>query len=96
MDWQGVPIGMIRHDELLNALLAIWKTQYSIIANRRDHSEFSEGYQLGFEEGLDAVAQIAGLTELFEAGKASHRAKTREKLNLRVDFIESPTRFLKD
>jgi len=88
MDWLNAPIGMIRHDELLNALLAIWKTQHGL-ASKNDMSEFSEGYQVGFEEGLDAIAQIAGITEAFEAGKAIHRAKIMARLNSRVEVIDT-------
>lgn len=86
MDWRNVPIGMIRHDELLNALLAIWKLQYSNAT--RDSSEFSQGYLTGFEEGLNAIAQVAGLMEGFESGKSVHCTKIREKLDSRVEFID--------
>lgn len=78
MDWPDAPIGMMRRDELLNVLLAVWKTQYSI-TRRIDASEFAQGYQAGFEEGLDALAQAAGLTDEFEAGQAAHRAKVQVK-----------------
>lgn len=86
MNWQNVPIGIMRRDELLNALLAIWKTQYNITA--RDSSEFSKGYLTGFEEGLDAIAQIAGLLEGFETGKAIHCTKTRENLDSKAKLID--------
>lgn len=88
MDWLNVPIGMIRHDELLNALLAIWKTQQGMASQRNGFSEFSQGYQTGFEEGLDAIAQIAGLTEPFETGKANHRARINARLE-KVEVIDS-------
>lgn len=88
MDWLSAPIGMIRRDELLNALLAIWKTQYSL-TQQNMFNEISPGYQIGFEEGLDSIAQIAGLTEFFEAGKVAHRAKIKAKLNLALEVIDS-------
>lgn len=93
MDWQNAPIGTIRRDELLNALLAIWKTRHSL-NTRRHSSEFYEPYELGFEEGLDAIAQMAGLIEEFEAGKAFHRAKIKAKLETRIEIIDSPATLL--
>lgn len=96
MDWGNSPIGTMRHDELLNALLAIWQTQYNIIASRRDPSEFAEGYETGFEEGLDAIAQVAGLTEYFETGKALCRARMKEKLSVRIEFIDGRPALLSD
>lgn len=97
MELKDMPIGIMRNDELLNALLAVWKTQYSI--TRRIHtSEFAQGYQIGFEEGLDAVAQAAGLAEIFEAGKATYQVKVQAKLKIDlptngrqaqiIDFVE--------
>lgn len=88
MDWLNVPIGMIRYDELLNALLAIWKTRQNTVGRQASDS-FVEAYETGFEEGLDAIAQIAGLVEEFEAGKAMHRAKIKAKLRPNVEFIDS-------
>jgi hypothetical protein len=78
MSWPNTVIGIIRHDELLNALLAIWKTRYNA-ATRNDLNEVSEIYEIGFEEGLDAIAQIAGLSEEFDSGKALHRSKIKRK-----------------
>lgn len=86
MDWRNVPVGMIRNDELLNALLAIWKLQYNNAS--RDSSEFSQGYLTGFEEGLNAIAQVAGLIEGFESGKSVHCSKIRAKLTSKMEFIE--------
>lgn len=87
MNWQTIPTGTIRYDELLNALLAIWKTQYN--APNRNPDAFSQGYEAGFEEGLDAVAQIAGIAEEFEAAKTNHRAKIKAKLQqVRIEVIE--------
>ena len=86
MDWRNVPLGMIRHDELLNALLAIWKIQYNNTI--RDTTEFSRGYLTGFEEGLDAIAQVAGLMEGFESGKSAHCTKIRAKLASKVELID--------
>lgn len=93
MDWLNAPIGMIRHDELLNALLALWKTQQSLVS-RNETNAFSQGYRAGFEEGLDGIAQIAGLTEMFEAGKANHNAKVKIKLNDKVEVIDGQITFL--
>ena len=86
MDWRNVPIGMIRHDELLNALLAVWKLQYNNAT--RDSSEFSQGYLMGFEEGLNAIAQVAGLIEGFETGKSVHCTKIKAKLNSKIELID--------
>jgi hypothetical protein len=94
MDWHNAPIGTIRKDELLNTLLAIWKTQYSS-TNQYDSTRLSEAYTSGFEEGLDAIAQAAGLTEAFESGKACHRSKIRAKLDAKVEIIEGQTTLVK-
>lgn len=88
MDWRNAPIGMIRHDELLNALMALWKTQQSM-ALRSNFDEYSHGFQAGFEEGLDAIAQIVGITELFDTGKSSYQAKLRNQLDPAIKVIES-------
>lgn len=93
MDWRNPPIGMIRHDELLNALLALWKTQQSM-ALRNDFDEYSQGFQAGFEEGLDAVAQIAGLTDTFETSKTLYRAKIKVSLNSRIEIIKNQVSLL--
>jgi hypothetical protein len=87
MDWRNAPIGMIRYDELLNALLAIWKTQ-QFASTRNNLDEFSHGFQVGFEEGLDAIAQIAGVSEAFEASKAIYRTKIKARFDSRVDVID--------
>jgi hypothetical protein len=92
MALQNSPIGMIRHDELLNALLAIWKTHKSIV--NRHSSEFSRGYQLGFEEGLDAIAQAAGLIDAFESSKASHLAKYKTGSKSKIEVIDGKTTFV--
>lgn len=78
MNRPNTMIGIIRHDELLNALLAIWKTRYNTSA-RNDLNEKYEIYEIGFEEGLDAIAQIAGLSEEFDLGKSLHRTKIKKK-----------------
>lgn len=80
MDSQNSLVGIIRYDELLNILLAIWKTRFNA-ASRNILDESSLTYEIGFEEGLDAIAQVAGLTEKFEASKAFHRAKVKADLN---------------
>lgn len=87
MDWRNPPTGAIRRENLLNALLAIWKTRQGT-PKRYDLDDFSKGYEVGFEEGLDAIAQIAGLTEDFEAGKAAHQAKIKMKLNSQAKLID--------
>ena len=92
MDLRNTAIGMIRHDELLNALLAIWKTQNSIVNTH--NSRFSQAYKLGFEEGLDAIAQAAGVAEAFEAGKAVHLAKIKAKLDSELEIIDGQTNFI--
>ena len=78
MNWQDEPLGLIQYDDLLNALLAMWKTRYSL-ANNIHRSQLSEMYELGFEEALDAVAQLAGLTSWFEAGKAEYIGKVKRR-----------------
>ena len=45
-------------------------------------------YIVGFEEGLDAIAQIAGLIEEFEAGKAAFRARQKVKFESQVELID--------
>ncbi|NIT61143.1 MAG: hypothetical protein GWN00_34545 [Aliifodinibius sp.] len=91
MDWQNDPPGMIRHDELLNALLALWKTQQNIV-DQYHQDEFFQMYTLGFEASLDAIAQIAGLTDLFEAGKSTYQAKLKAKINTNAKLIEGRLR----
>lgn len=86
MDWKNIPSGTMRNDDLLNALLAVWKLQYNNAV--RDSSEFSKGYLMGFEEGLDAIAQIAGLIEGFETGKSGHHAKIRAKFDSPVELFD--------
>ena len=84
MEWQTVPMGMMRHDELLNALLAIWKIQHNM-ACRNGQNHFSGEYLTGFEEALEAVAQATGLSDAFEEGRISHQAGNRAKFeNLEV------------
>lgn len=93
MDKLNAPVGMILYDELLNMLLAIWKAQQGVVI-KNELNEFSQGYQVGFEEGLDTIAQVASLTEVFEAGKAIHRAKIRARLNSKVEVIDSQPIYL--
>ncbi|MCL4298144.1 MAG: hypothetical protein KJ077_20565 [Anaerolineae bacterium] len=93
MDKFSAPVGMILYDELLNMLLAIWKAQQGLVS-KNESNEFSQGYQIGFEEGLDTIAQVAGLNEIFEVGKAAHRAKIRARLNAKVEIIDSEPIYL--
>ena len=86
MDWRDVPAGMMRYEELLNALLAIWKTQFNI--NSRHHGNADRIYEIGFEEGLDAVAQAAGLDDHFAAAKARFRNRLREKTEGPVQLVQ--------
>lgn len=86
MDWRDAPAGMMRYEELLNALLATWKTQFNI--SSRHNSNADRIYEIGFEEGLDAVAQAAGLDDHFEAGKARYRARLRERTAGPVKLVE--------
>lgn len=89
MDWRNAPTGTIRRDELLNALLALWKTQYSLL-NNSISDNFVEAYHSGFQQGLEAVAQMAGIAEEFETGKATQQAKIRA----RIELIESQVNLL--
>lgn len=80
------PDGMIRHDDLLNVLLAIWKMEYASMAQHP--SGFAKSHLAGVEEALQAVAQVAELGELFNAHKANHEQITlwtidREKLYMK-------------
>ncbi len=86
MGWRDVPIGMMQNDEILNALLAIWKTQHSNTI--RNTGLPMDEYDVGFEAGLDAVAQVAGLAEVFDNEKTRHRLKTRRQRDLQVRVIE--------
>ena len=83
MNWQDIPIGMMQNDELFNALLALWKTR-NTIAGTHNRNELTEMYELGFEEGLDAVAQLAGLSELFDKAKHEHRLRLERQLSQRA------------
>lgn len=93
MNRLDAPIGMIRYDELLNVLLAIWKAQQGPV-NKSELNKFSQGYEIGFEEGLNAIAQVAGLSEIFEVSKANHRAKIKSRLNSEVEIIDSQPIYL--
>jgi|GEM_PF-3171794 len=62
------PVGMIRHDDLLNVLLAIWKMEYASMAQHP--SELAKRHLAGVEEALQAVAQVTGL-----GGKSSTQIK---------------------
>lgn len=86
MNGRNVPPGMMRNDELLNALLAIWQLQYNNAT--RDSTEFSRGYLTGFEEGLNAIAQIAGLIEGFESEKSFYYTKIKASLDSKVEYID--------
>src|SRR5690606_31563254 len=84
-----VPIGMIPYDKLLNILLALWKTQFNTAHNSGNGSDaYTAGYSAGFEEALDALAQVADLTEVFDAGKALHRAKNRRRQDPNIEIID--------
>ena len=87
MSWQNSLTGTIPRNDLLNALLAIWKVRQGI-GKKNDLDEFSQGYETGFEEGLDAVAQVAGIIEEFEAGKDICRAKIKMKLASMSNLID--------
>jgi|GEM_PF-1832076 len=86
MGWRDVPIGMMQNDEILNALLAIWKTQH--YNSLRNGGPPGDEYDAGFEAGLDAVAQAAGLSESFDDEKARYRLKTRQQRKLQARVIE--------
>jgi len=86
-----VPLGMIPYDKLLNILLALWKTQFNTSNSSGNQPDaYAAGYSAGFEEALDAVAQVADLTEAFDVGKAIHRTKNRVKFDPNIEIIGSP------
>lgn len=60
MNWNKLPIGMMRHDELLAILESLRFTMHR--ANRGSNPE----YVAGFDDALTAVAQAAGLQGYFE------------------------------
>ena len=66
--------GMIRHGDLLNVLLAIWKMEYASMAQHPNG--FTKSHLAGVEEALQAVAQVTGLGEVFNADKANHEQVT--------------------
>lgn len=68
------PAGMVQHDDLLNILLAIWKMEYASVAQHPGGS--AKSHFAGVEEALQAVAQVTGLGELFNAHKANHEQLT--------------------
>ena len=68
------PVGMIRDDDLLNVLLAIWKMEYVSMAHHP--SGFAKSHLAGVEEALQAMAQVTGLGEVFNAQKANHEQLT--------------------
>ena len=94
MDWQEMPLGMIRQDKLLNALLAIWKTRYSL-SNGPHQTEPLRMYELGFTEALDAMAQFSGISEHFEAGKAAHQHQVILKQRSQSQLLENQEQLLK-
>jgi len=60
MNWNKLPLGMMRLDELLAILESLRFTMHR--ANRGGNPE----YVAGFDDALSAVAQAAGLREHFE------------------------------
>jgi hypothetical protein len=66
------PVGMIRHTDLLNVLLAIWKMEYVSRAHHPDG--FAKNHLAGVEEALQAVAQVTGLGESLQRTKSQPRA----------------------
>ena len=74
------PVGMIRHDDLLNVLLAIWKMEYASLAQHP--SELAKGHLASVEEALQAVAQVTGLGEVFNADKANHEQVALWKIDM--------------
>ena len=93
MDWRTAPIGMVRYDELLNALLAIWRTQYRNVTRYTGESVAS--YMAGFEDGLDAIAQNTGLIEEFESGKATIKTQWNSQATV-IDGRYSEQEFCSD
>ena len=86
MGWRDVPVGLMQNDEILNALLAIWKTQH--YNSMRSAGPPVDDYDAGFEAGLDAIAQAAGLADIFENEKTRYRLKTRRGRDLQARVIE--------
>jgi hypothetical protein len=66
------PVGMIRDDDLLNVLLAIWKMEYVSMAHHP--SGFAKSHLAGVEEALQAVAQVTGLGGSLQRAKSQPRA----------------------
>ena len=77
MTWHNSPTGMIRREYLLNTLVAIWRTWYGT-TRRQVVDDFSKGYEAGFEESLDAIAQAAGLVDEFDAEKSIYLTKLKK------------------
>lgn len=86
MQRREMPLGMLRRDDILNALLAIWKSRRTVAL--RDPSQFNQDYEIGFEEGLEAIAQFTGLAEEFEVGKAGNTTRTKSRLDPAIKTIE--------
>ena len=86
MGWRDVPIGLMQNREILNALLAIWKTQHHNTI--RNAGPPVDEYEAGFEAGLNAIAQAAGLADVFDNEKTRYRLKTRRQPNLQARVIE--------
>ena len=78
MNWRDTPIGIIQNDELLNALTALWKARYDM-AMRFPNSEAAAIYDQGFVDGLNTVAQVAGIDEFFEDRKQAHMMKAEKQ-----------------
>ena len=88
MTYQEIPIGMLQNDELFNALMGLWKARTSVPAE----SQGAELYNLGFDAGLDAVAQVAGLSELFNEAKARHQRRLAARLEAQPSVrVEAPS-----
>lgn len=77
MTWYNSPTGMIRREYLLNTLVAIWRTWYGT-TRRQVADDFSKGYEAGFEDSLDAIAQATGLVDEFEAEKSVYLTKLKK------------------
>lgn len=88
MDWRDIPVGIIQNDELLNALMAIWKTRYDLM-NKFPQNEVATIYSQGFEEGLDAIAQVAGIETFFEARKEAYKTKLEHKQITKAKLISA-------
>ena len=70
------PIGIVRKDELLNALIAGWKVGIDALPgiSTREDANFLRG----FEAGLNYVSQITGVSSQFDELKCEYKGVSRD------------------